>query len=342
MSDAPDSPQPGEIVEVLDAPFNHPDADIIVRSTTSNVDFPVIKAFLSFASPVWHGILSIPVSKSSCPNEVKGDLHVIPFQEDADTLRILLWLCYPPLPAPPTPKVPSFEAAARVFEAARKYCVEGVERVIMEQLVQTFLKTEPLRLFAFSWRFGMQDEMKMAARNTLRDSLLEREYVEELEWISAGAYHRLQQYHIECGKLASVRAVNMNWLSKDTFVWFECSECSKKEGATWVVTLAENRNKWVYCRWWRRFVTELSEALKKSPSRATVERNLELLDDTLSQASMNCHVCRTRASKDLREFLELLADQVDMVGDTVNQFKLFRITLDVDFVQIQVELKIPK
>ncbi|KAL0576234.1 hypothetical protein V5O48_005744 [Marasmius crinis-equi] len=304
-------------LETPKAPFNHPDADIIVRSITSNVDFPVIKAFLSFASPVWHGILSIPTGKSSCPNEMSGNLHVIPFQEDADTLRILLWLCYPPLPTPPAPKIDSFEAAARVFEAARKYCVEGVERVIMEQLVQTFLETEPLRLFAFSWRFGMQDEMKMAAKNTLRTSLLEVEYIDELEWITAGAYFRLQQYHIECGKLAAARAMNMSWLSKDTFVWFECSECSKRNGATWVVTLSDNRNKWVYCHWWRRFMAGISEALKTRPSRSTVEKNLELLDETLSDAAMHCHVCRTRASKDLREFLGLLADELDNVADTV-------------------------
>ncbi|KAF9269225.1 hypothetical protein L218DRAFT_994135 [Marasmius fiardii PR-910] len=127
-------------VEVLEPPFNHPDADIIVRSTTSRVDFPVIKAFLAFVSPLWHDMFEMPTGEES-KNEMKGNRPVVPFQEDRETLAILLGFCYPLTACSQSPKITSMAVAKRVFEAARMHSAEGVERLVMDQLLSAFLHT---------------------------------------------------------------------------------------------------------------------------------------------------------------------------------------------------------
>ncbi|KZP24507.1 hypothetical protein FIBSPDRAFT_713764, partial [Athelia psychrophila] len=46
-------------VEDAAAPFDHPDGDIILRASDS-VDFRVFKLFLSFASPFFRQLFSLP------------------------------------------------------------------------------------------------------------------------------------------------------------------------------------------------------------------------------------------------------------------------------------------
>ncbi|KAK7056442.1 hypothetical protein VNI00_002997 [Paramarasmius palmivorus] len=301
-----------EIVDFLEPPFNHPDADVIVRSISSGVDFRTIRSFLSFASPVWQSMLSIPQSEDL--RETKDGLWIIPFDEDQDTLESLLRFCYP---AGVTATIPTLQHAARVFEAARKYCLDGVESAMMKEVAGRHLRTEPLRLFAFATRFGMYDERKLAAKETLRIPLLERGYIDELEWMTAGSYIRLQEYHIRCGEVASDLARNLGWVVRDSYVWFECTDCARRDGATWVVTISENRRKWVYSRWWQDFMTAMGQALKERPSPATV-KDQRLVDDALAKACSICQVCRGRVFTEVREFCELLAEEVEDVTSAVN------------------------
>ncbi|ESK89344.1 hypothetical protein Moror_16262 [Moniliophthora roreri MCA 2997] len=294
-----------DYVDLLEPPFNHPDADVIVRSISSKVDFRVIRSFLSFASPVWQSMLLMPQAEGS--KEMKDGLAIIPLEEDHDTLETLLRFCYP-LGAGAT--MPPLQFAAEVFEAARKYCLDGVESAMMKQITELYLHTQPLHLFAFATRFGMYDERRIAARQTLCMPLLERSYIDELEWITAGSYIRLQEYHIRCGEVASNLAQNLDWVTRDSYVWFECTECARRDGATWVVTISENRRKWVYSKWWQDFMTVMGRALRERPSPATV-KDQGLVDEALGKACAACQVCRTRVFGEMREFCELLAEEVD-------------------------------
>ncbi|KAF9269223.1 hypothetical protein L218DRAFT_427413 [Marasmius fiardii PR-910] len=301
-----------DFVEIDGPPFNHPDADIIVRSTTSRVDFPVIKTFLAFASPLWHDMLTIPTGKES-PNEMKGDRPIIPFQEDKETLEILLRFCYPLSSSRQRPKITSMQVAGQVCDAANRHCVEGVERLVMDQLLPTFLLKQPLSLFAFAWRFGMKKEVKAAAKLTLGMPLDENMYMEELEWITAGTYLRLKKYHTQCGQLAGRLTTR---LTKSGFVWMSCAAPICKKSSSWVEISGLGQHH-TCAQWWVEFREGLAEALQKRPCRAILE-DRKVMVKALTQASA-CPVCRARAPEELGEYLENLAVELDKSINTVSK-----------------------
>ncbi|EEB93749.1 hypothetical protein MPER_07557, partial [Moniliophthora perniciosa FA553] len=136
---------------VIDSPFNHEDADIIVRSTSSNVDFRVIKAFLIFASPRLKGMLT--TYSEDTAKDTRDGLPILPLEGDEETLGTLLRLCYPPS-ASTMSKLTTVQYAAAIFDVARAYSVKVVETVITQQVMDNLLRTEPMHVFAFAWRFG--------------------------------------------------------------------------------------------------------------------------------------------------------------------------------------------
>ncbi|ESK89331.1 hypothetical protein Moror_16249 [Moniliophthora roreri MCA 2997] len=300
--------------DVVDPPFNHEDADLIVRSTSSNVDFRVMKAFLIFASLRWKDMLT--TYSQNAVKDIKDGLHILPLEEDEETLGTLLRLCYPPHAASTMPKITTVQHAAAIFDVARKYLAEVVETVIMQQVMGNFLCTEPMRVFAFAWRFGMCSEMKLAAKETLRLPLLGREYSEELEWISGGALHRLQQYHVACGQAAGAVVDDLVWLTRETFTWFECMDCNRRECATVQVKISGNRMKWVYSKWWQEYMKAMKSALNACPSRRTVEDPI-LVEEALRKACQSCLRCGMRVFKEMREFCQMLADAVDKATEKV-------------------------
>ncbi|KAK7056433.1 hypothetical protein VNI00_002988 [Paramarasmius palmivorus] len=304
--------------DVADPPFDHSDADLIIRSTSSNVDFPVIKAFLTFASPRWNGTLTTYSDSQKSTQDMKGGLPVLALEEDEETLETLLRLCYPPYAGSGTfaPEFTTVQRAATVFETARKYSVTVAENAIMQQVTRNFLETEPMRVFAFAWRFGMSTEMTQAAKETLRLPLLGRKYVEEMEWISGGSYHHLQEYHVACGQAAAVVAEDLQWLTKESFTWFECTDCARRDSSAFQVKISGNRSKWVYAKWWQDYMKAMKSALNDCPSRHTVQ-DPDSVEEALRKACQTCGKCGLRAFKEMREFCALLGNAVEEATDKV-------------------------
>ena len=115
-------------------PFDHAKADIILCSS-DNVDFCAFKLFLSLASPVFEMLFDIPqpVGESE-DQEIKDGLVVVPVTEDSKTLNALLHFCYPCTLAD-DPSLEVLQDAMDVAKAAKKYCLDAIEKKARQAIV---------------------------------------------------------------------------------------------------------------------------------------------------------------------------------------------------------------
>ncbi|KAK2462760.1 hypothetical protein APHAL10511_005278 [Amanita phalloides] len=183
--------------EVTDAkePFHSSaKADIILRSSES-VDFFVLKGFLSFASPVFHDMMSLNQGNPAEENDTRKGLHVVQLPEDRKTLYNLLLLIYPFTEKPRG----SLGTLLNVARAARKYGMDKAEEKLRKQMeTSEVLTTKPTRTFVVAMHLGWREEVRTAALTTLMMPLKDLVQHEELKLISAAVYQGLLQWRFEC------------------------------------------------------------------------------------------------------------------------------------------------
>lgn len=308
-----------EVYDNVGPPFDDPEADVVIRSKASHKDFLVTRIFLALASPVFRTMFTLPQGEA-LETETKDGRPVVPLDEDEETVDALLRLAYPH--ATRGPLFSNLEGIAKILRAAIKYDMQGVEKLVREELVAPrFTDSEPVRVFALACRLGLEPEARIAAKKTLRLPILGREYIQELEHITAGTLHRLFEYQLECGKLASTVAdvaTNFEWITNDKFVWFDCGECHKHNGYSNIsVLISGNRRKWVFSKWWLDFMAEAKAALLDRPSGATVIDS-DMVDKAVTCAIVQCTVCRPRVLKEMREFCDAFAAEVEKVTKEVS------------------------
>ncbi|KAG1718411.1 hypothetical protein EDB19DRAFT_915438 [Suillus lakei] len=197
-----------ETTTTANAPFDNPDGDIILRSSTDHVDFHTFKLILSLMSPVFKDMFTLPqdgLGVSSVP--------VIPVVESSTTLESLLLLCYPA--ATPT-TFSSFYHAAAVMEAAKKYDMQAILSRVADLAIAQFLPDRALELYALSCRFGWQHHAQTAATRALEIKDLGRpsRVFDGLRNITGFDYHRLLAYHQECGAAAQEVGKSLPYDSK--------------------------------------------------------------------------------------------------------------------------------
>lgn len=318
--------------KIANAPFDDSCADIILRSAKSNVDFYVFKMFLSYASPFFKQMFTLP--QDGVNQEVKDGLPLICVEEDHQTLDLLLRCCYPRWHAPSNRS--DLDSLLLVLEAARKYEMEEVERVIRADIVAgQFIFEQPMRTYAIALRHRLGPEARLAARETLRLPLMGREYIEELEHITAGALHRLQSYHLLCSDVAIRVAKSLDWLTSDNFTWFDCTSCRSQNFLNTTVTISGHRQKWVLSKWWSEYMAQATAALAERPSGASVT-HVDLMDEALTKANL-CSGCRSRAFQDMRVFSEAFSAEVDKAIGSVS---VPIAVISLSFMGQQVELEV--
>ncbi|KZT25333.1 hypothetical protein NEOLEDRAFT_1028883, partial [Neolentinus lepideus HHB14362 ss-1] len=173
-------------------------ADIILRST-DQFDFRAHKVILSLASPLFRDMFRVGNANEEAPgtsNRQATDDRTVPMTEEkGDVVEKLLQLCYPLEP-------PTWEAAAEirlVLAAAMKYQFEAVTKGLKKELVSlAFLENKPLSVFAIACSLKLNDEARIAARYTLRKSMILRPAAGELQYTSALALHRLLGFREDC------------------------------------------------------------------------------------------------------------------------------------------------
>ncbi|KAF7965576.1 hypothetical protein HWV62_42842 [Athelia sp. TMB] len=207
------------------APFDHAGADVILRSS-DNVDFRVFKLFLSFGSPFFEDLFSLPQSAGDV-SETRDRLPVVPVLETANILRMLLAMCYP-MGAVDQPALDKLEEVDMLLDAAIKYGIERVERRVREALIAPpCLHGNEVRGFAIACRHKLEVEAKSAARATLEQPILDMKSGPELKLLSADTFFRLLKYHQACIKAARAAAAKFVPPGSDATVSQVCQNCNR-------------------------------------------------------------------------------------------------------------------
>jgi BTB/POZ domain len=290
------------------APFDKDNADLILRSS-DNVDFRVFKLFLSFASPFFENMFTLPQTTDHGSNNVhdpKDAVQVVPISESSAVVKQLLTFCYPC----PDPVLDTLEEVVGVLEAATKYDMEDIRDRIQEMLVAPrFVEDElgHLRVFCIAIQLGLEDAAKVAMRCTRNHPAMGRPYLQELDRISPRTYHQLLDYHWRCFQAATGVTTkfgrhNDSWL---TSLIPTCTECNATFGG---------------CRgtqYWVDYMEGANSALRDRPCGATVLRS-DLMDDVLKYAHHNCDSCSESAVEKLRMFITAFQQEIDRVILTVS------------------------
>ncbi|KAH9927007.1 uncharacterized protein B0H18DRAFT_854239, partial [Fomitopsis serialis] len=172
------------------APFNSPRSDIILRSR-DRVDYRVRSSILAEASSVFEDMFDIareaPVEQ--CPR--RDGIPVVPVTETSEVVDLLLRLCYPVT----TPVFTSLSQVRDVLTAVDKYLMEGLTEMMKRQLTDFTLDgAHPLLVYITAYAYHFEDVARVAAQRTIGQPLQDV-YFTELEDLTAGAYHRLLQFH---------------------------------------------------------------------------------------------------------------------------------------------------
>lgn len=288
-------------------PFDHPGADVILRSSDKEpIDFRVYKLLLSLASPFFSEIFSLPqpLTPSVYSDECRdpGGLPVIQMTEDRETLHLLLSLCFP-VSFSKLPHFSSLQELQKVIEATFKFEMEGLQRHLRAEIITLrFIEAQPLRVFAIAYRYGWDTEARKAARYTLRHNM-NPAFVPELGYISGATYYRLQEYHRLCGEVASARVALQPVLAEhdDSWTWVTCKRCP---GAS-----SRNRDFPEVRSWWARWIHKVAEEVRVRPWGETVKK-WDVLKDALFEAEV-CPNCAKRAREDLEAFSLMLAVDIE-------------------------------
>ncbi|TCD61714.1 hypothetical protein EIP91_008023 [Steccherinum ochraceum] len=178
------------------APFNKPSADLILRSS-DHVDFRVKKDILTEASPVFDGMVSLPVHSPVEPNnpDFRDGLPVVRVTETSRTLDHLLRFCYPIL----NPELGSEVEICEVLEAVRKYMMEQAEKDVGEQLERRASKNAVFLYALCSRHIGWENELRIAAKASLEMPIENALYSVHPGAMDARSFMHLHEYHKQCG-----------------------------------------------------------------------------------------------------------------------------------------------
>ena len=303
------------------APFDHSQADIILRSS-DNIDFRVFKLFLSLASPFFETLFNIPQpAHENADQEVKDGLAVIPVTEDSKTLDALLRFCYPCTLAD-DPDLEALKDAVDVLEAARKYSLDVIEKKARKAIVHPkILEAESLRCFVIAHRGRLREETLLAARYTLTQPLIPS-WFQEIELLTAADLLSLLTYHKKCGDAVYALSLDLLWIkihygTSQACSWLsgqytygdsygrECREdCRCPRQDTPRYKLFD-----VSLQWWENFMEETFTALRDKPCKETVMASAEQTVQTVK--ARNCRACSAKVAEGMRDFLDLFTRKIE-------------------------------
>lgn len=311
---------PSTMSTCTSSPFDHPKADIILRSS-DGTDFRVFKLFLTLASPFFETMFELPQPAVGMDDDTKDGLPLITVQEDSKTLDTLLRFCYPSTLAD-DPSLESLTDILAVLGAARKYSLDLIERKVCQALANPkVLEAEPLRCFAIARNARLEHETMTAARYTLRLPLIPARFA-EIELITASDLLALLTYHKKCSVAMEPLLANLSWVQNHYGSSSACSwlfpkpkKSIRASGAEWECHCAWSSTAelklWdtIPFAWWITYMKETFAMLQDRPSgdnvRAEVEKTIQKV------RSAGCSTCAAQVKEKMEEFSNLLAVEVE-------------------------------
>ena len=191
----PDSPVDRSVAgasKIAPALFRRPDADVII-SSSDDVHFRVHRQILLIASPLFETMFSLPQPQSSATS-LPESLPIINVEEDARTLEDLLRIIYPVRDPQLTINVlTDWQQFGNITRAALKYDIAQAIEFMKARLISA-VDAFPMNVFCLACKHGLESIAKSAAaRLAAGESGKLTSYVQLLEDIPAGPYHRLLQ-----------------------------------------------------------------------------------------------------------------------------------------------------
>ncbi|KAG6330050.1 hypothetical protein ID866_9039 [Astraeus odoratus] len=291
------------------SPFNHPKADVILRSSDS-VDFRVFRLFLSLASPFFETLFDLPQpSKETGADTMTIDgPPVIPITEDSKTLDVLLRFCYPCTLA----EDPSL---------AKKYSLDAIEKSICKRLVDPkVLDKDSFRCFAIACNARLKNECLIAAKHTLREPLIPA-WFEEIDLITSSDLLILLAYHQKCGSIVQELWNDLSWMNDHYQQWnaipwmFAFRPDGGYCGCQYQTTSKYKLFGYCFVKWFEDFMEVTFIALRDKPCTETIQSNIENAIQTAHQRS--CQYCTSSVSGGMHEFFSLFQRKVDELIDKV-------------------------
>ena len=167
----------------LSTDFCADDADVIIRAA-GTLDFHVHKATLSFVSPFFKDMLTIPQSPTTTPET----LPRVDVEESPETWKNVLQTIYPV----PSPTLGVLGELQSLLLAAKKYEMQFVIDSHKKKLEDcSLIWRVPLRLYAIACACGIDDEAKYVARHADLPTVINATQDQCLDTLTSALYHRL-------------------------------------------------------------------------------------------------------------------------------------------------------
>ncbi|KAG1737184.1 hypothetical protein EDB19DRAFT_996621 [Suillus lakei] len=290
-------------------PFLHAKADIILRSS-DGVDFRVITLFLNLASSSFDSI----IERAARPDQIEGDLPIVSVEENHRVLDIWLRFCYPSTLAE-DPPLNEFEDVIPVLQAARKYSLKPLEHKVCQAL-KSRMEKEPLRCFALAMRAQLNIEATLAAKYTLRQSLIPARFP-EIDLITAKELLALLTYHQRCGISVQSLGKDLSWITSSSlglnatgsYQWIMGGSCGCESGSRFLL------NGQRPLKWWSDYMEKSLMSLHDKPSGHTV---LVGVDDAVRGVrATGCSQCCSDILVNMTGFAELFSTKVEMLTEKV-------------------------
>lgn len=324
--------------------FKSASADVILRSS-DNIDFRVHKAVMSDASSVFETMFTLPQDPAA-PEPADGApaLPVVPVQDSADTLNLVLGVLYPGKgPALSTP-----HRIGDVLAVADKYAMDGVTRQMRHLLdAQGFLDGAPLwglAVYALARRHNFTKLAAKAARASLKH-YLPVYTLTGLNAMTAAHYYDLVRYRETCVALFDAYAPDDDddegeddddWQGTIEGVWGdEDDEDRFKSNRRDVPDIVILNLCDCSCRgrlWFRLHLHRLKDAFAKSVCGTSLQDPI-LLDKTVASIG-DCSSCLGNAPMEIVEFNKRLGDRLDRDLDNASAGPLFTMRLADSISQV--------
>ena len=173
----------------LSIDFCADDADVIIRAA-GTLDFRAHKFILSFVSPVFKDMFTVPQP----PTDTPDTLPHVDVDESADTWKNILRTIYPM----PHPIIDDLDDLESLLLAAKKYEMQPLIDVHKKGLENmTFVQEDPLRLYAIACACGLEDQAKSVARNSELLTVTRRFNIGDPKGVGLGSYHNLVSFLAE-------------------------------------------------------------------------------------------------------------------------------------------------
>ncbi|KAJ7127442.1 hypothetical protein C8R43DRAFT_1028000 [Mycena crocata] len=289
------------------APFNDPDADLILR-TLDGVQFSVSRIALSLASPVL---------KNRVPPGTDDSAVAMQMEETAPVLDRVLRFCY----SGAEPIIADLQQLQETLDIALlKYDMQSIVPFGKAYLRAYFEKT-PLAVYAIACRHEWKDVAVEAAKLSLQFPVRVFGFAAPVQFqcMLAHRYHALLEYHAQCGHVAQAATSCLKWLalSPEDQPWFQCSQDAV------VCPSGEYRDLADYpeastTAWFTLYLKNAGDVLAQRPG-AKLD-SMDLMDGPL-HAMMGCPSCRQTGFRQLIQFANgALHDRILEEIDSVRWF----------------------